>query len=269
VLASEPDPVLAVSEGRLDAILGGFAEIADLKSRFLHGHSTGVAELAAGAAAVAGLEPDALLRLRRAGWVHDIGRVLVPTGVWDRPGPLTTADWELVRLHPYHTERILSASPRLRELARLAGMHHERLNGLGYHRGASPGEQDVETRLLAAADAFHALTEERPHRQAHSPEQAARLLEAEALDRQATGAVLAASGQRAARRREWPAGLTDREVEVLRPLVRGRSLAEIARELGISTSTVHTHVAHIYEKAGVRTRAGAAIFAMESDLLSR
>ena len=104
---------------------------------------------------------------------------------------------------------------------------------------------------------------------AGSPDAAARVLEAQpGLDRDAVAALLEAAGQRStARRRDWPAALTDREVEVLRLLARGQTMPQIAGALFISGSTVHTHVAHIYEKAGVSTRASAALFAMENDLL--
>ena len=122
--------------------------------------------------------------------------------------------------------------------------------------------------MLAAADVLHALGEARPHRLPHASADWARMLAASALDTEAVSAVLEAAGRRP-ERRSWPAGLTDREVQVLRPLVRGLSMAQIGRELNISSSTVHTHVAHIYEKAGVSTRAAAAIFAMENGLLSR
>src|SRR5262249_7522505 len=152
----------------------------------------------------------------------------------------------------YHTERILASAPRLRSLSRLAGMHHERLNGTGYHRGAGAAEQDLAARVLAAADSYHAMTEERPHRPAKPAADAVRLLRAGPLDRDAVEAVRAAAGRGAGRpRREWPRGLTDREAEVLRPLVRGMSMRDIGQQLHISTSTVHTHVAHIYEKTGV------------------
>ena len=270
VLEAEPAPARTIGEPALDGVLEVFGEVADLKSAYLHGHSRGVADLAAAAASRTGLPAAEVARVRRAALVHDIGRVLVPTGVWDKPAALTTAEWELVRLHPYHSERILASAGRLRELARLAGMHHERMNGYGYHRGAAASEQDQAVRVLAAADVYHALTEPRAHRAPLDGAAAARQAAAESLDPEALDAVLAAAGQQGnAPRREWPAGLTEREVQVLRPLVRGLSMAQIGRELHISASTVHTHVAHIYEKAGVTTRAAAALFAVEHGLLGR
>lgn len=268
-LACEPSPRQLVTERRLDDVIGGFADFVDLKSIYLHGHSTGVAALAENAAHACNLPESEAISLRRAGLLHDLGRAAVPTLVWEKPGPLTTGEWEQVRLHPYHTERILSRSRVLTSLAQLAGMHHERTDGSGYHRGALAAAQPRTARILAAADVYQALTEERPHRHALSPETAARVLEAQpGLDRDAVSAVLDAAGQRAGRKRlPWPAGLSDREVEVLRLLARGRSMRQIADALFISQSTVHTHAAHIYEKAQVTTRASAALFAMENGLL--
>jgi HD-GYP domain-containing protein (c-di-GMP phosphodiesterase class II) len=239
----------------------------DLKSPWLHGHSSGVADLAAAAAAVLGRPADEIARIRRAGLFHDIGRAGISTQVWDKPGPLTTAQWEQVRLHPYHTDRILNRCPALAPLAGLASMHHERLDGSGYFRTAPAGMQDLAARVLAAADVYHALTEDRPHRPGFRPEEAARQLEAQALDREAVRAVIEAAGGKASRRPSRPAGISDRELDVLRLLVRGLSEKDIAEQLFISAATVHSHVAHIYEKSAVSTRAGLAMFAMENDLI--
>jgi HD-GYP domain-containing protein (c-di-GMP phosphodiesterase class II)/DNA-binding CsgD family transcriptional regulator len=268
-LACEPAPKQLVPERLLDEVIRGFGDFVDLKSTYLHGHSAGVAALAEAAGRACNLSETDTIALRRAGWLHDLGRAAVPTVVWEKPGPLTMAEWEQVRLHPYHTERMLSRSSALAPLAQLAGMHHERIDGSGYHRGALAAAQSRAARILAAADVYQALTEERPHRAALSPEAAARVIEAQpGLDRDAVTAVLQAVGRRAGRKRlPWPAGLSDREVEVLRLLARGRSMRKIADALFISPSTVHTHVAHIYEKAGITTRASAALFAMENGLL--
>jgi HD-GYP domain-containing protein (c-di-GMP phosphodiesterase class II)/DNA-binding CsgD family transcriptional regulator len=267
VAAQEPGPPRGLPTGGLAAVAAAYGEAVDLKSPYLHGHSRGVAELAERAALACGMDADAAARLRIAGLLHDIGRAGVPTGIWERPGPLARAEWELVRLHPYHSERILARAPALAPFARVAGMHHERVDGSGYHRGASGGALDAPARLLAAADAFHALTEPRPHRPARAAAEAARLAAELPLDRDALTAVLEAAGQPRPPRREWPAGLTAREVEVLRLLAAGRSKRDIAAVLVLSPSTVHTHTVHIYAKAEVSTRAALALFAMEHDLL--
>jgi putative nucleotidyltransferase with HDIG domain len=246
----------------------------DLKLPFTRGHSSGVAALAEAAARGLGLAEADAVAVRRAGLLHDLGRVAVPNGVWEKPGPLTHGEWEQVRLHPYHSERILACSPVLAPLAPLAGMHHERQDGSGYHRQAAGAMVPLGARLLAAADAYHAMTEVRPHRPALDPAAAAERVRAEAaagrLDPDAAGAVLLAAGHaRSAPRRAWPAGLSDREVEVLRLIARGASYRAVARDLSISPKTAEHHIGHIYDKIGVSSRAAAAMFAMEHDLLAR
>jgi DNA-binding CsgD family transcriptional regulator len=204
--------------------------------------------------------------LRRAALLHDIGRAAIPTGVWEKPGPLSIAEWEQVRLHAYHGERILLRAPAPAPLAVTAGMHHERTDGSGYHRGVAGTAVDRPSRFLAAADAFHAMTEPRPHRPALTATSAATALAAMPLDREAVAAVLEAAGRPRPRPPAWPGALTDREVEVLRLLAAGRSKREIAGKLVLSAATVHTHTVHIYAKAGVSTRAALAMWAMEHDL---
>jgi len=249
-----------------------FADFVDLKSPYLLGHSSGVAALAAAAGRLYGLSDADLKIVRNAALLHDLGRVSVPNGIWDKPGTLSASEWERVRLHPYYSERVLSASPVLLPLATIAGMHHERLDGAGYHRGAPAALQTAPARLLAAADVFHALSEPRPHRLPLTPELAAREIEGEIavgrLDREAGRAVPEAARQDSHLPRwNWPRGLTEREVEVLRLLARGNSRRQIADELFISQATVHTHVLHIYEKVGVSSRAAVALFAIENDLI--
>jgi HD-GYP domain-containing protein (c-di-GMP phosphodiesterase class II) len=272
VVAAEPEPCSLASPPAIDGIARTMADIADLKVWFTRGHSAGVANLAEQTARQLGYtEPD-LTDIRRAALLHDLGRVGVPNGIWEKPGPLTTTDWERVRLHPYHTERILARSAALAPLASLAGMHHERLDGSGYHRQASAGAIAFGARILAAADAYQALTEDRPHRRAEPPEMAARLLQTEAahgrLDAQAVRTIVDAVGTRTRPvRRVHPAGLTEREVEVLGLLARGYSTRQIATRLVISPKTADHHIQHIYTRIGVSTRAAAALFAMEHNLL--
>jgi HD-GYP domain-containing protein (c-di-GMP phosphodiesterase class II) len=271
VLAAEPPPALVLGE-RLDDALRAVADFVDIKSPFLRGHSTGVADLAARAAEAAGMSAVEGERVRHAALVHDVGRVGVPSGIWDKPGSLSTEQWERVRLHPYLTERVLCRCRLLSPYADLASRHHERIDGSGYHRGASGDELAFSARLLAAADAFHAMTETRPHRPAlESRDAVAELIgmvDAGRFGRREVDAVLVAAGER---RRptmvERPAGLTEREVDVLRLIARGQSNKQVGAVLGISPKTVGHHVEHIYTKAGVTTRAGATLFAMENDLL--
>jgi HD-GYP domain-containing protein (c-di-GMP phosphodiesterase class II) len=208
--------------------------------------------------------------VRAAGQLLDIGRVGVSSAIWDRPRALGEADWERVRLHSYWTERILRRSPALERLAPLAAAHHERLDGSGYHRGARGSDLSPGARLLAAADVFSALTEDRPHRAAFSRSDAALTLREQVralrLDADAAEAVVEAAGLPRART-AWPNELTDREVDVLRVLARGLSNQEIADELVLSPRTVQAHLARVYDKIQLRTRSGAAVFAIEHGLV--
>jgi HD-GYP domain-containing protein (c-di-GMP phosphodiesterase class II) len=273
VLEAEPAPVLTIENGRVDGALRAVADFADLKSPFFLGHSTGVGALAGAAATAAGLSDEDAATLRRAGMVHDIGKVGVASGIWDHPGPLSADQWERVRLHSYLGERVLSRCRLLEPFAAVAARHHERPDGSGYHRGLGGDQLGVGARILAAADMYHALTEARPHRTAFEPSAAAtRLLDevdAGRLGRAEVDAVLAAAGQASRQPRiDRPAGLTEREVDVLRLIARGQANKRVAATLGISPKTVGRHIEHIYAKAGVATRAGATLFAMEHGLLA-
>ncbi|MGE3797101.1 MAG: HD domain-containing phosphohydrolase [Thermomicrobiales bacterium] len=272
VLDAEPAPTHLVPDSGIDDVAGAFADMTDLKSPFMLGHAAGVSRLAERAALHCGLPPADVTRIRRAALLQDIGRIGIPNGIWDKPGPLTSIEWERVRLHPYHSERILSRSQPLASLAPLAGMHHERLDGSGYYRQVAADTIPIGARLLAAADAYHAMTQRRAHRNARSPDQSAAELSTMAraglLDPEATRAVLEAAGHSPAPiRSAWPAGLTDREVEVLRLAIRGLSNRQIGDTLSISPKTAGHHIQHIYDKIDVSTRAGAAIFAMQHDLV--
>lgn len=271
-VAGEPEPVVQIGEPALDRVCRAFGEAVDLKTPLHHGHSTGVAELAAAAGACLGLEGADVAALRRAGHLHDLGRAAVPNGIWERPAPLTWTDQERVRLHAYHGERILAGCGPLAPLAPLAGMHHERLDGSGYHRQALAAAIPAAARVLAAADAFQAMTQERAHRPARAPAEAAEVLAAEAragrLDVDAVRAVLEAAGRPPAIiAQARPSGLTERQVEVLRLVARGLSNPQIAERLVISRRTAERHVQDVYGRIGVASRAGAALFAMEHDLL--
>jgi HD-GYP domain-containing protein (c-di-GMP phosphodiesterase class II)/DNA-binding CsgD family transcriptional regulator len=271
VLAAEPMPSPRLAGAELDLALEVMAHFADLKLPWFTGHSTAVADLAARAGHRAELGPVELTRLRRAGLVHDLGRVGVSAAVWGAPGPLDEEAWERVRLHPYLTERVLARPEALASVGSLASLHHERADGSGYHRGLVGRAIPVSARLLAAADVYQAMREPRPHRPARPAAVAAAELRAEAtagrLDAAAVAAVLSAVGQPLPRRGAYPAGLSEREVEVLRLVARGWTNRRIAERLSISSHTAGHHVRHIYDKIGVATRAGATLFAMEHDLV--
>ena len=232
LIDAEPALRPVMPEQRLQQALEAIADLADLKSPYTTGHSRGVAELVSAAAGRCGLPAGQADELRGAARLHDLGRLGVSSAIWDKPGPLSEAEVERVRLFPYFTQRMFARSARLAPLAEIAGQHLERLDGSGYPRGLSGAALSPAVRLLAAADVYQALLEPRAHRPDYSPARAAGVLGAEVragrLDGDAVHAVLGAAGHRVARRRERPAGLTAREVEVLTLAAQGHSAKEIA-----------------------------------------
>ena len=258
-LAAEPHPRLTLEGQAIDRALSAMGAFADLVSPSFVGHSTGVADLVARAADRCRLDSVERGAVRRAALVHDLGRVAVPPHIWNRPGPLSADEWEQVRLHPYQTERVLSRSPFLAALAPLAGAHHERLDGSGYHRGTTAAALSPPARLLAVADAYHAMTQPRPHRERLAPELAAEILSKEAsaerLDADAVAAVLEATGQPVPRI-ERPGGLTEREAEVIGLLARGLQTKQIARASASRSrppsTTSRTHTGRSASRPGRR-----------------
>jgi HD-GYP domain-containing protein (c-di-GMP phosphodiesterase class II) len=271
VIAPGGDLGPELSEAAFTKVLRVFGDYADLKSPSWLGHSAGVAALAVGAASRLGLPSDEVTLAERAAWVHDLGAIGVSAGVWDKPGPLSAADSERVRMHPYLTERTLARPDRLAEIGALAALHHERIDGSGYPHGVRGDGLSLLARLLAAADAYHALDEDRPHRAALGAEAAASVLRNEVaggrLDGDAVNAVLAAAGHRVRRRPALPGGLTRREAEILVLMARGLSNKEMAERLSVSVRTVRSHVEHVYVKIGVSSRGAAAMFAMRHGLV--
>jgi HD-GYP domain-containing protein (c-di-GMP phosphodiesterase class II) len=269
VIEAEPALTIVLTGEQVDDALRAIASFVDLKSPYTLGHSRAVSELAAHAGARLGLDDVTLLR--RAGLAHDLGRLGISNTIWDKPGPLGAGEWERVRLHPHLTERMLAQSQALAPLGALAAQHRERLDGSGYPRGLRGGAISRPARVLGAADAYQAMREPRPYRPPLPADAAAAELRADAragrLDPEAVEAVLGAAGHRVARRRDGPAGLTAREVEILRLVARGLSNKQIAASLSISPKTVANHVEHVYAKTGASTRAAAGLFAMRHGLL--
>ena len=270
VVAVEPRPRI-FSGDELAQACQVIADYADLKSYGTLGHSRAVAELAEAAGWRLGFDAEAVGDLRCAAWLHDLGRVGVSSAVWEKPGPLTSGEWEQVRLHSYHSERLLARIPAFAELARTAASDHERLDGSGYHRGAAGAQLPPAARVLAVADVWCAMTEPRAYRPVRTAAEAADALrdlaQAGKLAGEAVDAVLESVGERARPVAEAPAGLTAREVEVLRMLARGMTNKQTAQQLQISPKTVGRHIESIYSKIGASTRAAAALFAVEHDLL--
>ena len=272
VLDTEPDAVRFVDDAELLDVARTFGDLVDLKSPWLQGHSSAVGDLAGDAAqALLGLDDARAVRL--AGYLHDLGRIAVPSRIWDKPGPLSGTERDQVVLHPYYSERVLSRVPVLAEVARLAGLHHERCDGSGYHRGLTAAGVPMPARVLAAADRYRCLVEDRPYRTGVPGPDAAAQLRVDArtggLDGDAVEAVLEAAGHRRGARSPRAAGLTERQVDVLRLVAAGLSNREIAKRLHISRRTAEHHVQDVYLKIGVSTRAGAALFGMEHGLLEK
>jgi DNA-binding CsgD family transcriptional regulator len=277
VLDLEPDSVYRyVVEERLDTIACAFADFTDLKSPSLTGHSQSTALLAAAIARRMALTDTEITDIRRAGLLHDLGSVAVPVRILDKRGALTAAEEERLRLHPYYSERILNRVPAFTRLAALVGAHHEWVDGRGYYRGLAGEAIPLGARILAVADRYDELASElRDERTAEAPAST----EVLAHMRGEVGTRLAAApfdalveelGGRLAkpgRRREMPAGLTDREREVLALVALGATNREIAHRLMISEKTAGHHLEHVYDKIGVSSRAAAVYFAMQHELI--
>ena len=271
VIGAEPALCVYLDEAQFDVALLAIADFVDLKSPFTLGHARAVAELATGAASKLGLDDAEIGTLRRAAVVHGLGRLGVSNAIWDKRGRLGAGEWERVRMHPYLTERMLHQSVALAPLGAVAVQLRERLDGSGYPRGLSGAVIPLSARVLGAVDAYQSMREPRPHREPLAPEVAARELRSEVkagrMDGDVVEAVLGVAGHRVARRREGPAGLTAREVDVLRLVARGLSSKEIAARLVISPKTARNHIEHIYVKIGTSNRAGASLFAMQHGLV--
>jgi HD-GYP domain-containing protein (c-di-GMP phosphodiesterase class II) len=259
-IGREPGLQRRLTEGELDAALEAIADFTDLRSACRAGHSRAVADLSARAAALFGMPDQEVAMLRRAALVHDLGMHGLPATILDKR----------VRMHSYYTERMLARPPALARIGAIAALSNERLDGSGYHRGLSGAAIPAAGRILAAADAFQAMSEPRPQRPALTAKAATDALRGDVragrLAADAVDAVLAAAGQRRGKRRSGPAGLTAREVEVLILIARGASNKQVARALGITSKTAGTHIERIYGKIGA-SRSTATLFAMQYGLL--
>lgn len=276
VLSLEPQPHRLLEGEALEEALLVVSDFIDLKSPYAGGHGRRCAGLAADAAGVLGFSDDAVTTVRRAALVHDFGITGVSNGILDKPGPLTRAEFDRVELHPMLTEQMLRRSPSLAQLGPAASGHHERCDGSGYHRRSRAGTGDPGACVLAAAEVYVGMTTARADRPAFSGEDAAaelrRLESAGVLESRATRAVLLAAGHgepaaRVRRRPETPAGLSPREVDVLTLAARGLTTRQIAEELVISPKTADHHIQHIYGKIGVSTRAAAALWAIQNEVV--
>ena len=276
VLSLEPrSPRQFLPEEQLEHVALAFADFADLKSPFSAGHSRRVGDLAQAIARRLALSHSQVNTIRQAALMHDVGLAAVPSYTLDRPrDKLSQAEQEMLRLHPYHAERIFARVAALDPVVPLVAAHHERMDGRGYYRGLTGEQISPGARVIAVADTFDDLTHATPDHEALDPEVALARLQRDAggLWPEAVHALAQELGTTQApqpKRRSvaQPAGLTEREVEILRMLARGLSRRQIADELVLSQHTVRHHVEHIYAKVGVGTRVAAALFAVEHDLI--
>jgi HD-GYP domain-containing protein (c-di-GMP phosphodiesterase class II) len=272
VIAAEPALTVVLSEEGFDRALAAIAGFIDMKSPYLLGHSASIAELAAAAAHRLDLPQTDVRSATRAALVHGFGRLGVSNAILDKAGPLGAGERERMRMQPYFTERMLQQSPVLAPLAAIAVQHRERLDGSGYPRALSGGAISRPARIVAAAEAYQAMRERRPYREARAPDEAARELRADAragrFDAEVVEAVLEAAGHRVKRRIGGPSGLTAREIEVLRLLAQGLATKEIGAKLDMSPKTAANHIEHIYAKIDANNRATATMYAMQHGLLA-
>lgn len=283
-ILSQPDDVWAealvqapsddelLSDAQVDQMLVALGDFADMKCPFTLGHSRAVAALAASAAVRGEMSDEQVRDLRRAGHVHNLGRIGVSSLIWEKAAALSPAEVERVRLYPYLTGRVLERVGGLEAVTRLAMNHHELLDGSGYPRGLTGAQLGHGDRILAAAVAYESALEPRPYRSARTPEEAADRLRRRTasgqLDGAAVDAVLAAAGHAPVRFRKREDGLTPREVEILLLVARGTSNKEIAQQLVLSEKTVRNHVERTYAKLGVTNRIGASLYALEHGLVA-
>jgi putative nucleotidyltransferase with HDIG domain len=165
------DQGMRVDNSVLDRIAHGFALVIDAKSPWTFKHSEGVATIAAGIATTMGLPAGKIRDIRRAGLLHDVGKLGVSNLILDKPGKLNDGELDEMRKHTAHTYRILRQVAGFRDLASMAAAHHERLDGKGYHLGLNADQLGTPERILAVADMYEALTASRPYRKDLSPTQ--------------------------------------------------------------------------------------------------
>jgi HD-GYP domain-containing protein (c-di-GMP phosphodiesterase class II)/DNA-binding CsgD family transcriptional regulator len=274
VLDLEPDsPYRYLDDAKLDAVALAAADFVDLKSPTTVNHSRETAHFAECIARRMDLPPSEIINVRRAALVHDLGHIALPSHILLNQDQLNEVEKEKLRLHPYYTERILSRVPALAPVAAIAGMHHERMNGTGYYRGLSKDELPVSACILALSDDFQDRLQAGPSRRNLDPQAVLKAMEPDAGQLFSPDCFAALAEEigvavpKPRQRQEWPAGLTNREVEVLRQAAQGDTNRQIAQELVISERTVAHHLEHIYDKIGTSSRAAAVFFAMEHEMI--
>lgn len=207
VLDLDPGLRSDLSTERLDRVCEVFANVVDAKSPFTFRHSNGVTDVAQAIASELGLSPERRRIVRRAALLHDLGKLAVPNSILDKQGKLSDAEWAIVRHHPGLSGSILRRVSALRGVAMLAEEHHERLDGSGYPRRLTARDICLESRIVALADNYAAMVEDRPYRDPMEAKAALEILAADAgpkLDATCFAALEAASAA-------WPHSLPSPE----------------------------------------------------------
>jgi len=180
VLDLAPAQTARTCPSHIDLICEAFAEVVDAKSHFTFRHSVGVTDVASAIGKAMGLKQGRLQLLRRAALLHDLGKLRVPNSILDKTGKLDTAEWAIMQEHPALTRAILGRVGQFRELAYVAGAHHEKLDGSGYPDRLCAEELSLEARILTVADMYGAITEDRPYRRGSTPERALAMMQRDA-----------------------------------------------------------------------------------------
>jgi putative nucleotidyltransferase with HDIG domain len=165
------DRVIPVDDDSLDRVASGFARVIDAKSPWTYKHSAGVSMISAGLAETLGMDADSVRSIRRAGLLHDLGKLGVSNQILDKPGKLDADELTAMRKHTALTHTLLNRVTAFRPLATLAASHHERLDGKGYHVGRTGSDLPTAARILGVADMYEALAAKRPYRQDMTGEQ--------------------------------------------------------------------------------------------------
>jgi len=172
-----PDTNHYLQRERIDQICEAFADVVDAKSPYTFRHSLGVADAAVRIAQWIGLPSERIDFVRRAALLHDIGKLSISNSILDKPGKLDESEWQAMRDHPVQSRSILERVGAFRELARVAGEHHEKLDGTGYPNHLTGEGLSLESRIIAVADVYGALSEDRPYRSGLSLEKIAAIMQ--------------------------------------------------------------------------------------------
>jgi HD-GYP domain-containing protein (c-di-GMP phosphodiesterase class II) len=260
-------------ENQVVRICEALADFVDLKTRETWHHSRIVADVATGIGTCLGLGKGVLIKLQCAALVHDVGKVAIPVNILTKEERRSSSEWEIYRLHPYYTQRILEQVTFLQDLATVAAAHHEWVNGQGYHRQLCGEQIPFHGRILAVANTYARLIEQQGmQKEPQAALRQMRPLVGVQFDKSCYDALVQSVGVKEGAKYLSPAPqkvgpLTERECEVLRLLAQGQNTPQIGHTLGISRKTDEHHLEHIYNKIGVTCRTAAVVYAVQQGLV--